>query len=82
MIPGWRRLQTGDQQKFPGWQAEGWLAALFLCLLYLPQLALGLSGFEMSMILMPQIRGSAADAPHLPRTRVANTRKVLILSLA
>ncbi len=56
----------------------GWAGALLLCVILLPQVALGLSGFEMSMILMPQIRGGASDDPlHLPK-RIRNTRKVLV----
>src|SRR5262249_5757884 len=42
--------------------------------LFLPNLALGLSGFEMSMILMPQVRGATLEG------RVANTRKVLVIA--
>ena len=35
-----------------------------------------LSGFELSMILMPQVQGQAGEQP--PKTRICNTRKVLI----
>ena len=42
-----------------------------LCLLALPNLALGLSGFEMSMILMPQVRGKPREEP--PLTRIWNS---------
>jgi hypothetical protein len=70
-------VSSGDLE-FPHWHRTGWSSAVFLCLLYLPHLALGLSGFEMSMILMPQVRGSKDDDPKQPKTRIANTRKVLI----
>jgi hypothetical protein len=49
-----------------------------LCLFFLPKLALGLSGFEMSMIVMPQVRGGSGDTPDNPRGRIRNTRKVLL----
>ena len=41
------------------------------------KLSLGLSGFEMSMILMPQVRGRKDDEADHPRGRIRNTRKVL-----
>ena len=55
---------------------DGWGLIIVMSLLALPNLALGLSGFEMSMILMPQVQGKADEQP--PRTRIGNTRKVLI----
>jgi hypothetical protein len=55
---------------------QGWGTIVLWSLLALPNLALGLSGFELSMILMPQVRGKAGEEP--PRTRIWNTRKVLI----
>ena len=72
------QVQQGDwlipQQS---WGTSG-VAAAALCLLFLPKLALGLSGFEMSMIVMPQVRGGSGDAPDKPRGRIRNTRKVLL----
>lgn len=55
---------------------EGWGLIAFLSFLVLPNLALGLSGFELSMVLMPQVEGEPGEEP--PTTRVWNTRKVLI----
>ena len=57
---------------------DGWGRIALLCLLALPNLALGLSGFELSMILMPQVQGKPGEHP--PTTRIHNTRKVLILA--
>src|SRR5262249_14270334 len=67
--------QLAGAAPLPG---SGWLTIIALCLLFLPQLSLGLSGFEMSLIVMPQVRGTAGDDPQLPQTRIRNTRKVLI----
>ncbi|MBI2807000.1 MAG: amino acid transporter [Planctomycetes bacterium] len=54
----------------------GWSTLVLFALIALPKLALGLSGFEMSMILMPQVQGVAGEQP--PVTRIRNTRKVLV----
>ncbi len=59
---------------------HGWLMIGLLCLLFLPQLALGLSGFEMSLIVMPQVKGEPGDSKAHPRGRVRNTRKVLVVA--
>jgi hypothetical protein len=70
-----QRVHSGDWAMSTS--AEGtvdWWAVAGLSLLFLPNLALGLSGFEMSMILMPQVRGKTLGQ------RVANTRKVLIVA--
>jgi hypothetical protein len=51
---------------------------LLVCLLYFPKLALGLSGFETGVAVMPLIRGDADDTPALPRGRIRNARKLLV----
>lgn len=55
-----------------------WLGILILCVISLPHLALGLSGFEMSLILMPQVRGLVGEKAEDYRGRIRNTRKVLV----
>jgi len=55
-----------------------WALIGFLCFLFFPRLSLGLSGFELSLILMPQVRGDADDNPERPLGRIRNTRKVLV----
>lgn len=75
------QVQRGDWNiSGPVWVDPGWGVIALLCLLYLPQLALGLSGFEMSLILMPQVRGQAGDDPRDPRGRIRNTRKMLLVA--
>jgi len=56
-------------------------------LLVFPKLALGLSGFETGVTVMPLIDGGDTDRGHSPRTgggppigRVANTRKLLVVA--
>ncbi|MRH28249.1 amino acid transporter [Microbacterium sp. SYP-A9085] len=48
-----------------------------IALLVFPKLALGLSGFETGVAVMPQIRGSDADDPAFPRTRILGARRLL-----
>jgi hypothetical protein len=71
------QVQAGDWLiQPPFWAGTGWLSVALLCLFFLPSLALGLSGFELSMIIMPQVRGKPGEEP--PRTRIRNTRMVLV----
>jgi hypothetical protein len=57
-------------------------------MLVFPKLALGLSGFETGVAVMPLIDGGKADRGHephkdaAPKGRVANTRKLLLTSAA
>jgi hypothetical protein len=46
-------------------------------LLLFPRLALGLSGFETGVVVMPLIKGDATDTPREPRGRIRNARKLL-----
>jgi hypothetical protein len=49
-----------------------------VCLLIFPKLALGLSGFETGVAVMPLVQGNATDTPANPVGRVKNTRKLLL----
>jgi DNA-binding response OmpR family regulator len=46
--------------------------------LVFPKLALGLSGFETGVSVMPLVRGAESDDPNQPKKRIANTRKLLL----
>jgi hypothetical protein len=65
-----------------------WQAALFtnygnplliigMALLVFPRLALGVSGFETGVSVMPLVRGEAGDDPQRPAGRIRNTKKLL-----
>src|SRR5262247_223763 len=75
VLAGWRSALT----------AHGGFPLLITgALLVFPRLALGLSGFETGVSVMPLIDGGDADRGHSPRTsgppvgRVTNTRKLLL----
>jgi hypothetical protein len=56
----------------------GWAGIAILCILFFPRLSLGLSGFELSLILMPQVKGAPEDDARQPLGRIRNTRKILV----
>jgi hypothetical protein len=49
-----------------------------VALVVFPKLALGLSGFETGVAVMPLVRGDPDDPPEHPRGRIHNTRKLLM----
>ncbi|MFW0796247.1 amino acid transporter [Gordonia sp. CPCC 205515] len=51
-----------------------------IALIVFPKLALGLSGFETGVAVMPQINGSPEDTPDYPRARIAGARRLLTTS--
>ncbi len=62
----------------PDWQAAAtWGTVILVCLLFFPKLALGLSGFETGLMVMPLIKGDASDTEGNPAGRIRNTRKLL-----
>jgi hypothetical protein len=53
------------------------LAMVAVALVVFPKLALGLSGFETGVAVMPLVRGNPDDTPEHPWGRIRNTRKLL-----
>jgi hypothetical protein len=49
-----------------------------VALLLFPKLALGLSGFETGVAVMPLVRGTPNDTPARPIGRIQNTRRLLV----
>lgn len=73
------------QGVFTDWQTKllrdhgGSVAAMIgQSLVLFPKLALGMSGFETGVAVMPLVAGDDDDTPEAPRGRIKNTRKLLL----
>jgi hypothetical protein len=53
------------------------LVMVAVALIVFPKLALGLSGFETGVAVMPLVRGDPGDTPERPEGRIRNTRRLL-----
>ncbi len=75
----WQKVQEGDWMLASSpVKGSGPGAIALVCLLFFPKLALGLSGFETGVAVMPLIRGDATDTREKPAGRIRNARKLLI----
>jgi hypothetical protein len=54
-----------------------WWMAVAIALIVFPKLALGLSGFETGVSVMPLVKGEPGDDPEHPAGRIRNTRRLL-----
>jgi hypothetical protein len=64
-----------------GWQWTGRIGGIIvLALARFPQLALGLSGFELSMATAPLVRGSPHDTAEQPRGRIRRARLLILVA--
>ena len=77
LLSGWTgRLMTAQAH---GWHVNGNVFLMVgISLLLFPKLALGLSGFETGVAVMPLVKGDPGDTDDDPRGRVRNTRKLLL----
>jgi hypothetical protein len=83
-IIGWAILQIlHHPEYFPRWRnalqteyGSPWMMLAVAALLF-PRLALGLSGFETGVAVMPLVKGYYADTDAHPDGRIANTKKLL-----
>jgi hypothetical protein len=60
--------------------AGNWGGLAEACVPLFPYLALGLSGFELTLMAMPLIRGRPGDHAERPRGRIRTTRMVLVIA--
>jgi len=57
-----------------------WTMIILVSLLVFPKLALGLSGFETGVAVMPLVKGDASDTEEKPLGRMRNTKKMLVVA--
>ena len=72
LIVDWRHAMTAEH-------GSPWMM-IAIALIVFPKLALGMSGFETGVAVMPQIRGAADDTERHPRARIAGAHKLLTTS--
>ena len=72
VISNWQRLVLGHPQV-----GGNWIMMIAVGLLVFPKLALGLSGFETGVAVMPLVKGDRGDTEANPRGRIRNTKKLL-----
>jgi hypothetical protein len=70
VISGWRQALSSSYAS-P-------MSLIGAALLVFPRLALGLSGFETGVVVMPLVRGDAGDTEARPAGRIRNARKLLL----
>lgn len=80
-VAGWHVL-TGASVVSNWWQAliterSNPLAMVAFAALVFPKLAVGLSGFETGVVVMPQVADDTRDDPRRPAGRIRGTRKLL-----
>ncbi|MEU1515417.1 amino acid transporter [Streptomyces sp. NPDC005811] len=56
------------------------VAMVGVALIVFPKLALGLSGFETGVAVMPHVKGDAADTEETPTGRIRDTKKLLTIA--
>lgn len=73
-VVAWKAVLTAHYSSAP--------AMMVVALLIFPKLALGLSGFETGVAVMPLVRGSPDDDPAHPAGRIRETRRLLTTAAA
>ncbi|WP_326557765.1 amino acid transporter [Micromonospora sp. NBC_01796] len=69
LVSDWRRLLFNEHPDV--------LGILVVALLVFPRLALGLSGFETGVAVMPLIKGHPSDIPRRPEARIRGAHRLL-----
>jgi hypothetical protein len=84
VVIGYALVQLAERPEvFPQWKEALYhqhgspLMMVAFALLLFPKLALGLSGFETGVAVMPLVKGDTNDDPIRPQGRIRNTRKLL-----
>ena len=72
-----------EPQHWPAWRSAlfashpNYTGMVLAALLLFPKLALGMSGFETGVVVMPLVKGEASDTKSNPIGRIKNTHKML-----
>jgi amino acid permease len=75
----WQHVARGEWRLVdPPLQGTALWTIVLVSLLLFPKMALGLSGFETGVAVMPLVRGAPEDNPQHPAGRIRNTRKLLL----
>ena len=69
LLEDWKTILFATKASFGGFQMTGFAAIVLLSIISFPRLALGLSGFETGVAVMPLVKSP---------NRIGNTRKMLI----
>ncbi len=84
VVVGWGVWEIAHHPEYLARWREGLFAEhgspvmmLVAALIVFPKLALGLSGFETGVAVMPLVKGDSADDAERPKGRTRNTRKLL-----
>jgi hypothetical protein len=75
VISNWQRAVLGHPRV-----GGSWGLIVLVSLIVFPKLALGLSGFETGVAVMPLVKGDATDTEEKPHGRIRNTKKLLLVA--
>jgi len=73
VISNWKNALIGHPRV-----GGNWTMIIVVGLLVFPKLALGLSGFETGVAVMPLVKGDPGDSEARPQGRIRNTKKLLV----
>ncbi len=76
----WENVVAGGELSLSGVGSGSAGGLALLAFFFFPQLALGLSGFELSMASAPLVEGDPADPADRPRARVRRTRTLMVVA--
>ena len=76
----WNGVRAGTWKPTPPSGGMTWLMLILSAAILFPHVALGLSGYELTLAAMPLVRGKPDDDPVRPRGRIRRARWMLVVS--
>ena len=76
----WNGVRAGTWKPTQPSGGMTWLMLVLSAAILFPHVALGLSGYELTLAAMPLIRGKPGDDPVHPRSRIRRARWMLVVS--